>query len=57
MVVRLMLRGTNTGDVTPTMHIPATGKQVTVSGITILRFAGGKVVEAWKQGDDLGMLQ
>ncbi len=37
-VVRWMRRGTHTGDfVTPTMHLPATGKQVTVTGITIFR--------------------
>ncbi|HYN88066.1 MAG TPA: ester cyclase [Ardenticatenaceae bacterium] len=37
--------------------IPPTGKRVTLAGITILRFAGGKVVERWSESDFLGMLQ
>ncbi len=58
VVVRWKWRGTNTGDlVLPAMHIPATGKQVTVTGITIARYAGGKKVEAWTQSDNLGMFQ
>ena len=53
-----MWRGTNTGDlVTPTMHRPATGKQVTMTGIAIFRFAGGKGVELWNERDYLGQLQ
>ena len=48
VVVRWTLRGTNTGDlVSPMMHIPATGKQVSVTGIGIFRAVGGKGVEAW----------
>ncbi len=58
VVVRYTLRGTNTGDlVMPMTRIPATGKQVTVTGIGIFRFAGEKGVEMWLQGDDLGMFQ
>jgi predicted ester cyclase len=58
VVVRYMWRGTNTGDfVLPTMRIPATGKQVTVTGVTITRFAGGKAVEAWEYPDTLGLYQ
>ena len=34
-----------------------TGKQVSVSGMTIFRFAGGKIVEEWLQEDTMGMLQ
>lgn len=37
--------------------IPATGKRVSIAGITILRFGGGKVVERWSQSDFLGLLQ
>ena len=56
VVTRYMWRGTNTGDlVTPTMHRPATGKHVTVKGISISRFAGGMQVELWNQGDYLGL--
>jgi len=58
VVVRWMWHGTHTGDLlTPMMHLPATGKQVTVTGITIFRFADGKVVETWNQSDRLGLYQ
>ena len=47
-------RGTHQGDL---MGIPPTGKQVTVSGITVSRVKNGKVVEEWTNWDTLGMLQ
>jgi len=37
--------------------IPATGKQVTVTGINIVRIADGKIVELWHREDALGLLQ
>jgi steroid delta-isomerase-like uncharacterized protein len=37
--------------------LPPTGKQVTMTGITILRIAGGKVVENTVELDQLGLLQ
>ncbi len=39
------------------MGIPPTGRQVTVAGIDINRFAEGKSVEHWLNMDTLGMLQ
>jgi len=57
VVVRYTLRGTNTGDIVTPMPLPATGKQVTVTAIAIVRFAGGKGVEVWNQGDSLGLFQ
>ncbi len=58
VVVRYTVHGTNTGDfVSSTMRFPATGKQFTVTGIYIFRFAEGKIVEAWDQADDLGTYQ
>ena len=39
------------------MGIAPTGKQVTVTGISIQRIANGKIVEAWSTYDMLGMLQ
>jgi steroid delta-isomerase-like uncharacterized protein len=57
VVVRWTARGTNTGDIVTPMHIPATGKQVSVTGITIDRFAGGKLVEIWQQWDTMGFMQ
>ena len=35
---------------------PPSGKQVTISGITIDRFEEGKIVEAWRSMDMLGLL-
>jgi predicted ester cyclase len=46
-------RGTHTGEIA---GIAPTGKEVTVSGITISRLEGGKVVEEWNNWDTLGML-
>ncbi len=58
VAARYTLRGTNTADfVSSEMHLPATGKQITITGIFFVRFAGGRVVEIWDQGDDLGMYQ
>lgn len=51
---RFTFRGTNRGEF---MGIPATGEQVTVSGIAICRFADGKCVERWMSADMLGMMQ
>jgi steroid delta-isomerase-like uncharacterized protein len=47
-------RGIHQGDL---MGIPPTGKQVTVTGITISRVKDGKVVEEWTNWDTLGLLQ
>jgi steroid delta-isomerase-like uncharacterized protein len=54
VATRWTFRGTHRGEL---MGIPATGKQVTISGIQIERIAGGKIVEHWRQSDDLGMMQ
>ena len=37
--------------------IPPTDKQVTIGGITILRFRDGKCIERWNQADFLGLVQ
>jgi steroid delta-isomerase-like uncharacterized protein len=58
VILRWMWHGTHTGDlVTPMMRLPATGKQVTVTGITIFRVASGKIVETWNQSDNLCLYQ
>jgi predicted ester cyclase len=57
VAMRWTVRGTHSGDLVMPVLLPATGKQVTITGITIVRFAGGKAVEAWHQGDTLGLLQ
>src|SRR5215207_538724 len=37
--------------------IPATGKQIKWTGVTIYRIADGKRVEAWDEPDRMGMMQ
>jgi hypothetical protein len=39
------------------LGIPATGKQVTVTGVDIFRVEGGKIAELWQEADWLGLLQ
>jgi len=53
VVTRWTGRGTHTGEL---MGIAPTGKEVTVSGMTISRLAGGKIAEEWELMDVLGML-
>lgn len=54
VVTRWTARMTHKGEL---MGIPATGKQVVVTGISINRFVGDKSVEAWDNWDELGMMQ
>jgi steroid delta-isomerase-like uncharacterized protein len=55
VAVRWVARGTHGGEL---MGIPATGKPITVTGITIVRSDdSGKFEEAWVNLDTLGMLQ
>ncbi|KUO12053.1 ester cyclase [Streptomyces sp. DSM 15324] len=47
-------RGTHKGDF---MGLAATGKQVTMTGMTVFRFdADGRIAEAWWQYDRLGLM-
>ncbi|OFW70937.1 MAG: hypothetical protein A2Y55_01360 [Actinobacteria bacterium RBG_16_68_12] len=46
-------RGTHTGEMA---GISPTGKEVTVSGLTLSRLENGMVVEEWTTWDTLGML-
>lgn len=50
-------RGTNTGDIATPMHIPATGRRVTVSGVTVTRIVGGQFVNNWQHGDTMSFMQ
>ena len=54
VVGRWTATGTHTGELP---GIPPTGKPIRIGGITIYRFRGGKIVEAWEQLDMLGMWQ
>jgi predicted ester cyclase len=47
-------RGKHTGEI---MGIAPTGRDVVVSGQTLSRLEGGKIVEEWTNWDTLGMLQ
>jgi len=46
--------GTHQGEL---MGMPATGKQATVTGITIDRIADGRIAESWDNWDTLGLMQ
>jgi steroid delta-isomerase-like uncharacterized protein len=46
--------GTHTGEF---MGIPPTGRHIAIKGITIHRFANGKLVESWASYDMMGMIQ
>ncbi|MBM3235632.1 ester cyclase [Candidatus Poribacteria bacterium] len=54
VAVRYTALGTHQGEF---MSIPPTGKQITITGITIHRFADGKFVESWFSYDMLGFMQ
>jgi len=54
VVARVSLRGTHKGDF---MGVPATGRSVEMDSIDIMRFADGKLVEHWGQGDVVGLMQ
>jgi steroid delta-isomerase-like uncharacterized protein len=54
VTVYWIARGTNTGTGN---GLPATGKKVEQSGITIWRIVGGKIKEEWSAFDQLSMMQ
>jgi predicted ester cyclase len=54
VVSRFTMRGTHQGEF---FGIPPTGKQVTVTGMAIVRLSGGKIVHQRISNDDLGMMQ
>lgn len=54
VVVRWSAAMTHTGD---HLGMPATGKPVRVTGITIARIRDGQIIEGWDNWDQLGMLQ
>jgi len=54
VMARWSCRGTHKGDLS---GIAPTGKQFTISGVSIVRFANGKMVEGWINWDALGLMQ
>jgi steroid delta-isomerase-like uncharacterized protein len=53
VAIRFTMTGTHQGDF---MGVPATGREIALPGITILRFDGDRVIERWSQADMLGLL-
>jgi steroid delta-isomerase-like uncharacterized protein len=54
VAIRWTATGTHSGELN---GLAATGRTVTVTGMTIQRIAGGRVAEAWSNWDTLGLLQ
>jgi steroid delta-isomerase-like uncharacterized protein len=54
LVIRHTIHGTHQHEF---MGIPATGREIEVGGVTIVRFEDGQIVEHWLYNDGLGMLR
>jgi steroid delta-isomerase-like uncharacterized protein len=54
VATRWTAKGTHKGEL---MGVAATGKQATVTGLTIDKIEDGKIVESWTNWDTLGMLR
>jgi steroid delta-isomerase-like uncharacterized protein len=54
VVTRWRARGTHQG---PLGGLPATGREFEMTGVTIERFAAGKIVEVWVARDEPGFLR
>jgi steroid delta-isomerase-like uncharacterized protein len=54
VVTRLRARGTFANDI---LGIPANGKLIEITGVTIHRLANGKLVEHWANADLLSFMQ
>jgi steroid delta-isomerase-like uncharacterized protein len=54
LAVRFRLRGTHRGVF---VGIPGTGRAVDVAGMTMARFAGGRLAEEWVCWDALGLIR
>ncbi len=54
VAARYTMRGTHQGEF---LGVAPTGNRIEVTGIDIVRFEGGKMVEHWANSDELGMLQ
>jgi steroid delta-isomerase-like uncharacterized protein len=54
VAVRVTMRGTHRGDF---FGIPATGKSFAVTQMNLERFREGKIVEHWRNTDELGLMK
>jgi steroid delta-isomerase-like uncharacterized protein len=53
LAVRYTVTGTHTGEL---MDIPPTGQEISMTGITIMHFENGRVVERWDSDDSAEVL-
>ena len=53
IATRIVVRGTHQKEM---MGIPATGKEIAISAINMVRIDQGKIAEHWVNSDSLGML-
>ena|ERR1700682_1982749 len=53
-VVRVVLEGTHLGE---GLGLPPTGRRVSITGVVIVRVAGGQIAEGWNSWDQLGLLR
>jgi steroid delta-isomerase-like uncharacterized protein len=54
VIVRWTMRGTHTGG---HLGIARSGKEVSVTGMSLVRISGGKLVEGWDNWDQLKLMQ
>jgi steroid delta-isomerase-like uncharacterized protein len=54
VVIRFTFRGTHVGEF---MGVPASGAAVTMSGMSLLRYEHGLIVERWNTSDFFGLMQ
>ena len=54
VVARWTARGTHAGDL---WGIAGTGKDITVTGTSVDRISGGRIIESWSNWDTLGLMQ
>jgi len=53
VATRIVVRGTHQKEM---MGIPATGKEIAISAINMIRVDDGKIAEHWVNSDSLGMM-
>ena len=53
IATRIVVRGTHQKEM---MGIPATGKEIAISAINMVRIDDGKIAEHWVNSDSLGMM-
>ena len=53
VAMHFAMRATHTGE---WLGIPATGKRINMTGIVIVRIAGGRIAELWTESDTMGMM-